>query len=181
MKNIFTALILGIALAGISYAQAPARDRGVKTAVVEFTPGPNASAMNDQAKRNLQTTLSASLNHTRKFQVYDTRHTRNATQESLAAINGTSTASAIKAGKQLGVAYIITGSVSEFIPMGTDGHGSSAVTVRMIEVATGKVKYAGEVTVRSGKPMKAGSVPEMHAEVMRHVVDQFTELIAARF
>lgn len=179
MKNIFTALILGIALAGVSYAQAPVK--GVKTAVVEFTPGSNASAMNDMAKRNLQTTLSASLNNTRKFDVYDTRHTRNATQESLATINGSSTAAAIKAGKQLGVAYIVTGAVDEYVTKGADGKGSAAVTVRVIEVATGKVKYTGEVTVRSGKQMKTGSVPEMHAEVIKHIVDQFTELIAGRF
>lgn len=179
MKNIFTAFILAVALAGISYAQAPTK--GVKTAVVEFTPGQNASVMSDQAKRQLQTTLSASLNHTRKFDVYDTRHTRTATQESLATINGTSTASAIKAGKQLGVAYIVTGIVHEYITKAGDGRGSAAVTVRVIEVKTGKVVYSGEVTVRSGRPLRTGSPVEMQAEVMRHVVDQFTELIAARF
>ena len=181
MKNIFTALILGLVVTGVSYAQAPVRDRGVKTAVVEFTPGQNASAMDDMAKRNLQTTLSASLNHTRKFQVYDTRHTRNATQASLAAINGSSTAAAIKAGKDMGVAYIVTGVVDEYVTKGADGKGSAAVTVRVIEIKTGKVVYSGEVSVRSGKPMKTGSVPEMHAEVMKHIVDQFTDLIEARF
>ncbi len=184
MKNIFTALILGLAVAGVSFAQAPARDKGVKTLVVEFTAGPNASAMNDMARRQLQTTLSASLNHTRKFDVYDTRHTRNATQSNLTVINASDSArnaAAVRAGKQLGVAYVVTGTVSEYIPKGTDGYGSAAVTVRMIEVATGKVKYTGEVTVRSGKPMKTGSVPEMHAEVMKHIVDQFTELIESRF
>jgi len=31
MKNIITAIVIGIALAGISYAQAPARGQGVKT------------------------------------------------------------------------------------------------------------------------------------------------------
>ena len=181
MKNIFTALILGLVITGVSLAQAPARYQGVKTAVVEFTPGANASAMNDMAKRQLQTTLSASLNHTRKVDVYDTRHTRNATQANLTNINSSSsTAAAVKVGKQLGVAYVVTGNVREYIPKATDGHGSAAVTVRMVEVATGKVKYSGEVTVRSGKPMRTGGVPEMHAEVMRHVVDQFTDLLAGR-
>ncbi len=86
MKNILAFLVLGIALAGVSFAQGPARGQGVKTAVVEFTPGPGASAMNDQAKRGLQSMLSARLNHTRKFNVYDTRHTRNASDASLEAI-----------------------------------------------------------------------------------------------
>lgn len=181
MKNIFMALILGLVITGVSFAQAPARARGVKTAVVEFPPWPSASAMNDMARRQLQTTLSASLNHTRKFDVYDTRHTRNATEAILANINGSSTGAAVRVGKQLGVAYVLTGNVSEYLSKGTDGHGSAAVTVRLVEVATGKVKYTGEVTVRSGKPMHTGSVPEMHAEVMKHIVDQFTDLIESRF
>ncbi|HMO81475.1 MAG TPA: CsgG/HfaB family protein [Pyrinomonadaceae bacterium] len=181
MKNIFAVLVLAAALAGVSFAQAPAKGQGVKTAVVEFTPGPNASTMNDQAKRGLQTMLSARLNHTRKFNVYDTRHTRNASQADLAAINGASTAAAVKLGKQLGVAYVVTGTVSEYAQKAADGHGHATVSVRMVEVATGKVKYSGEVSVRSGKPMNAGTQPEMQAQVMRHIVDQFVDLLEGRF
>ncbi|MBX3288636.1 MAG: hypothetical protein KF855_04755 [Acidobacteria bacterium] len=180
MKKLFTAFILGIALAGVSFAQATSRAKGVKTAVVEFTPGAGASAMNDQAKRGLQTTLSASLNHTRKFDVYDTRHTRNASQANLAAINGNSTAAAVKLGKQLGVAYVVTGTVIDYTPKDAAGHGSAEVTVRLIEVVTGKVKYTGNVSVRSGKPMRTGSQPEMHANVMQHIVDQVTDLLAGK-
>lgn len=180
MKKLFTAFIVGIALAGVSFAQATARVKGVKTAVVEFTPGADASAMNDQAKRGLQTTLSASLNHTRKFDVYDTRHTRNASQADLTAINGNSTAAAVKLGKQLGVAYVVTGTVIDYKPKDADGHGSAEVSVRLIEVATGKVKYTGNISVRSGKPMRTGSQPEMHANVLRHIVDQVTDLLAEK-
>ncbi len=181
MKTLFTTFILGIALAGISFAQAPARGQGVKTAVVEFSVGPNAAGMTEQAKMGLQTQLSARLNHTRKFDVYDTRHTRRASQADLRTINGSSTTAAVKVGKQLGVAYVVTGNVSEYIPKGTDGYGSAAVTVRVVEVATGKVKYTGEVTVRSGKPMSTGSASEMQALVMKHIVDQFSDLIEGRF
>ena len=69
MKKLFTAFILGIALAGVSFAQATARAKGVKTAVVEFTPGAGASAMNDPAKSGLQTALAALLKYTRRFDV----------------------------------------------------------------------------------------------------------------
>lgn len=180
MKNLFTALVLSVALVGVSYAQAPARDRGVKTAVVEFTPGAGASAMDDQAKRGLQTTLSASLNHTRKFHVYDTRHTRNASQANLAAINGTSTAAAVKLGKQLGVAYVVTGTVVNYTTKDAEGHGFAEVTVRLIEVSTGKVVHTNNVSVRSSKPMRTGAQPEMHANVSRHIVDQLTEILSAK-
>ena len=128
MKNLFTAFILGIALAGSSFAQGGAP----KLAVVEFSPGTDASGMTDQAKRGLQSQLSARLDHTRKFDVYDTRHTRNASQSDLASINGASTAAAVKVGKQLGVAYVLTGAVTKY-----DTAGSATAKYRLVEVATG--------------------------------------------
>lgn len=180
MKNLLTAFILYIALVGVSFAQGTSRSQGVKTAVVEFTPGAGAAAMNDQAKRGLQSTLSASLNHTRKFDVYDTRHTRTASQANLAAINGTSTAAAVKLGKQLGVAYVVTGTVVNYTPKDSGGHGYAEVNVRLIEVATGMVRHSNNVSVRSGKPMYTGSQPEMHAKVLRHVIDQLTEILSGK-
>ncbi len=176
MKNILAFLVLGIALAGVSFAQAPARGQGVKTAVVEFTPGPGASAMNDQAKRGLQTMLSARLNHTRKFNVYDTRHTRNASDGSLEAINGSSTAAAVKLGKQLGVAYVVTGRVTEY-----NTGGSATVTYRLIEVATGKVRHSGEISQTATMKMNGnGSAAEMQAKVIRPLIDKMTEALAEK-
>lgn len=177
MKNILAFLVLGIALAGVSFAQGPARGQGVKTAVVEFTPGPGASAMNDQAKRGLQSMLSARLNHTRKFNVYDTRHTRNASDASLEAINGgSSTAAAVKLGKQLGVAYVVTGRVTEY-----NTGGSATVTYRLIEVATGKVRYSGEISQTATMKMNGnGSAAEMQAKVMRPLIDKLTEALAEK-
>jgi curli biogenesis system outer membrane secretion channel CsgG len=179
MKTLFTALVLGIMAAAVSSAEAQTRPavRGVKTAVVEFTPVPNVSAMTDNAKRLLHTGLSASLMKTRKFDVYDTRHTHNATKGDLTAINGSSTAAALKAAKQLGVAYILTGTVTEYKPKLADEHGSAEVSVRLIEVATGKVVYKGEVSVKSGGKMRTGSDVEMQAYVMKHIIDQVTEVL----
>lgn len=170
MKNIFAAFILGIALAGVSFAQgASGRSQGTKTAVVEFTPGPGAAGMTEQAKFNLQTALAASLNHTRKFDVYDTRHTKRATQADLASINGTSTAAAVRVGKQLGVAYVVTGTVSEY-----DTKGSATVKFRLVEVATGKVKNSGEISQQAVSKMYGTGAPEMQAKVMKPLIDKLT-------
>jgi len=61
MKTLFTAVILGIAFTGVSLAhtsseekageQQVAKAAGVKVAVIEFSPGPNASGMTAEAKR----------------------------------------------------------------------------------------------------------------------------------
>lgn len=181
MRNIFTALIIGIALAGVSLAQSPSKITGTapRLAVVEFTPSAQASpAMTFEAKRHFQASIANSLNNTRKFNVYDVRNTRDASQANLASINGKgSTAAAIKLGKQLEVAYVVTGTVNEYTPKGTDGYGSAAVSVRLIEVKTGKVKYSGDLSVRSGKPMRSGGQAEMQTNVLRHIVDQMTELL----
>lgn len=173
MKNILTAIVIGIALAGASYAQAPAK--GPKTAVVEFSVGSGASAMNDQAKRGLQSQLAARLNHTRKFDVYDTRHTRDASQANLAAINAASTTAAVKLGKQVGAAYVVTGNVVEY-----NTSGSAIVKVRLVEVATGKVKYSGEFTQQAVTKMYGGSAPEMQSKVMKPLIDQVTDALSGR-
>jgi curli biogenesis system outer membrane secretion channel CsgG len=75
------------------------------------------------------------------------------------------------------VAYVLTGSVTEYTPKGADSHGSAAIDVRLIEVKTGKVKYAGDLSARSGKPMRTGAQPEMQAYVWRPIIDQLTVLI----
>lgn len=173
MKNIITAIAMGIALAGISYAQAPAK--GPKAAVVEFSVAPAASGMTEQAKFGLQTQLSARLNNTRKFDVYDTRHTRRASQADLASINGASTAAAVRLGKQVGAAYVVTGTVVEY-----DTKGSALVKFRLVEVSTGKVKHSGELSQQAVSKMYGTGAPEMQAKVMKPLIDKVTnELIAA--
>ncbi len=175
MKNIFTAIVIGIALAGISYSQASTK--GPKTAVVEFSVAPGASSMTEQAKFGLHSQLSARLNNTRKFDVYDTRHTRRASQSDLAAINGTSTAAAVRIGKQLGVAFVVTGTVLEY-----DTKGTGKVRARVVEVATGKVRYSGEVSETATMRMTGnGSAPEMQAKVMKPIIDKLTAAMTAEF
>lgn len=178
MKNIFTALILGIALAGISLAQSPSKAAAPRLAVVEFTPSAQASVMTFEAKRHFQASIAASLNNTRKFSVYDVRNTRDASQTNLTSINGKgSTAAAVKLGKQLEVAYVLTGTVNEYTPKGAGNYGSADVSVRLIEVKTGKVKYSGDLSVRSGNPLRSGGQAEMQANVLRHIVDQLTDIL----
>ena len=177
MKNMITAIVIGIALTGVSLAQAPARAQGVTTAVVEFSVGPNAAGMTEQAKFGLQTQLSARLNNTRKFDVYDTRNTRRASQPDLGAINGNSMSAAVRLGKQVGVAFVVTGSVEEY-----NTSGSAKVKFRLVEVATGKVKYSGEISQQAVSKMTGnGSAAEMQAKVMKPIIEKLTEKLRAGF
>ncbi|MDI1240994.1 MAG: hypothetical protein PSX80_03615 [bacterium] len=177
MKNIFTALIVGLVVTGAALAQAPASGQGVKTAVVEFSVGPNAAGMTEQAKFGLQAQLSARLNNTRKFDVYDTRHTRRASQADLTAINGASTSAAVRLGKQLAAAYVLTGNVVDY-----NTSGSAAVKFRIVEVATGKVKHSGEISQQAVTKMTGnGSAAEMQAKVIKPLLDKLTEELQAEF
>lgn len=173
MKNILTAIVFCIALAGVSFAQGPSRVQGTKTAVVEFSVGTGASSMTEQAKFGLQSQLAARMNHTRKFDVYDTRHTKRASDADLAAINGSSTSAAVRLGKQLGVAYVMTGNVVAY-----DTKGSATVKFRLVEVATGKVKQSGEITQQAVTKIHTGSAPEMQAKVMKALIDKVVESVS---
>jgi TolB-like protein len=190
MKNLFTAVILGIALAGVSFAQtSPAGKPGatrektatkIKVAVTEFSPGTNASAMSPEAKRQLQSNLAFALVKSDKFDVADVRWTRRASQDDLAVINGgSSTAAAVKLGKQLGVSYVLTGTVAEYTPQDADGFGLLILKTRLIEVATGKVRHAGETTQRSTSAMRTTGFPEMQSKAVKPALEKLMESIAA--
>lgn len=173
MKNIFTAIILGIALAGVSFAQGSSRASGAdapKMAVVEFTPGPNASVMDSFVKRDLQAFIASRIHQTRKFKVVDVRHTRDASQSNLAALNGSGTAAAVKLGKQLGVAYVLVGTVTEYDTKG----GQVTLKTRLIEVATGKVKYSGVSNGQSVTPIRSGGNAEMISKAARPAILDLT-------
>lgn len=182
MKNLLTAFVLGIVLVGVSAVQAQSngasgRAGKVRVAVVEFTPGPNASAMTAEAKRHLQASIAFELTETKKFDVVDVRNTRSATQANLAAINGdTSTAAAVKAGKQLGVTYVLTGVVTTY-----DTKGSAVLKSRLVEVATGKVKYSSETVQQSTSPMRGTGAAEMQTKVLKPAVEKIVAEVAAKF
>lgn len=189
MKNLFTAFILGIALAGISLAQTSssvktgARPTGkateVKTAVIEFSPGPNVSGMTPEAKRQLQASLAFALVESDRFNVVDVRRTRDASQGDLAALNGgSSTAAAVRLGKQLGVSYVLTGTVVEYTPKGEDGFGRVILKTRLVEVATGKVKHAGETTQRSTSAMRTTGASEMQTKAVRPALEKLATTLA---
>ena len=194
MKSLFTAVILGIAFAGVSLAHTSsvknigeektierqaARAAGVKVAVVEFSPGPNASGMIPEAKRQLQASLAFALVKSNRFDVVDVRRTRDASQGDLAAINGgSSTAAAVKLGKQLGVSYVLTGTVVEYTPKGADGFGQVILKTRLIEVATGKIKHEGETTQTSTSAMRTNGAAEMQTKAMKPAIEKLTEALA---
>lgn len=189
MKNLFTAIVLGIAFAGVSLAYTSSEEKagerhagkaaGVRVAVIEFSPGPNASGMTYEAKRHLQASLAFALVESDRFDVVDVRRTRAASQDDLAAINeGSSTAAAVKLGKQLGVSYVLTGIVAEYTPKGADGFGSAILKTRFIEVATGKVKHAGDTTQRSTSAMRTTGAAEMQTKTMKPAIEKLTATLA---
>lgn len=180
VQRIGTALMLGVALAGVSLAQTSSAEKAkVKVAVTEFTPGPSASGMTHEAKRHMQASLAFALYESKRFDVVDVRRTRAASQGDLAAINGgSSTAAAVKLGKQLGVAYVLTGTVEEYTPQGGDGFGRVLLKTRLVEVATGKVKHAGETTQRSTSAMRTSGVAEMHTKAMRPALEKLAATLA---
>ena len=178
MKNLFIAVILGIAFAGVSLAQ-PSAKAEVKMAVVEFSPGPNASVMTAEAKRHLQASLAFALVESDRFDVVDVRRTRAASQGDLAALNeGSLTAVAVKLGKQLSVSYVLTGIVLEYTPKGADGFGLVILKTRLIEVATGKVKHAGETTQRSTSAMRTNGAAEMQTKAVKPAIEKLTATLA---
>jgi TolB-like protein len=189
MKNLFTAVILGIAFAGVSLAHTSSEEKAgerqagkagaVKVAVTEFSPGPNALGMTYEAKRHFQASLAFALFESDRFDVVDVRRTRAASQDDLAAINeGSSTAAAVKLGKQLGVSYVLTGTVVEYTPQGADGFGHVILKTRLIEVATGKVKHAGETTQRSTSAMRTTGAAEMQTRTMKPAIEKLTATLA---
>ena len=189
MKNLFAAIVLGIACAGVSLAHTSSGEKAgerhagtaaeVKVAVVEFSPGPNAPGMTPEAKRQLQASLAFALFETRRFDVVDVRRTRAASQDNLAAINnGSSTAAAVKLGKQLGVTYVLTGTVEEYTPQGGDGFGRVLLKTRLIEVATGKVKHAGETTQRGTSAMRTNGAAEMQTKAIKPALEKLTATLA---
>ena len=189
MKNKFTAVVLGVAFASVSLAHTSSEEKagerqtgqaaGVKVAVSEFSPGPNAPGMTPEAKRQLQASLAFALFESDRFDVVDVRRTRAASQDNLTAINdGSSTAAAVKLGKQLGVSYVLTGTVVEYTPKGADGFGLVILKTRLIEVATGKVKHAGETIQRSTSAMRTNGVAEMHTKAVRPAIEKLAATLA---
>jgi TolB-like protein len=178
MKNLFTAVILGIAFAGVALAQT-SKAAEVKLAVIEFSPGANASGMTSEAKRQLQASLAFALVESDRFDVVDVKRTRAASQGDLAAINGdSSTAAAVKLGKQLGVSYVLTGTVVEYTPKDAEGFGRVILKTRLIEVATGRVKHAGETTQRSTSAMRTNGAAEMQTKAIKPAIEKLTATLA---
>ena len=189
MKNLFTAIVLGIAFAGVSLAHTSSEEKlaerqagnaaKVKMAVVEFSPGSNAVVMTYEAKRQLQASLAFALFESDRFDVVDVRRTRAASQDNLAAINeGASTAEAVKLGKQLAVSYVLTGTVVEYTPQGADGFGLVILKTQLIEVATGKVKHAGETTQRSTSAMRTNGAAEMQTKAVKPAIEKLAATLA---
>jgi TolB-like protein len=123
--------------------------------------------------------MAFALFESKRFDVVDVRRTRAASQGDLAAINGgSSTAAAVKLGKQLGVTYVLTGTVEEYTPQGGDGFGRVVLKTRLVEVATGKVKHAGETTQRSTSAMRTTGAAEMQTKAIKPALEKLTATLA---
>ena len=183
MRNVWRTVLLTAVFAVASGAHAQPRGApgtAVKIAVVEFTPTADAAGMTANAKRWLQAQLSATLHDTRKFDVYDTRHTRNASQSALSAINHDSaTAAAVKVGKELGVRYVLTGTVTRYTAEGDGGFGYTTLRTRLVDVATGRVKHSGETIQKGTAVMRTTGEAEMQARVMKPAIDALTATLLA--
>lgn len=179
------AVFLGITLTSILTAQPSANDVNradksakARIAVVEFTPGEKSMGMTYEAKRQVQASIAFSLYETQNFDVIDVRHTRDATQAILPTLNhdGPTTA-VVKIGKQLGVSYVLTGTVTEYNL--TDGRAT--MHTRLIEVATGDVKYSGEISQHSASKMSArAGAAEMMTKVLKPGIQSLTEKLTER-
>ncbi len=177
MKKLSTTLILMAMLAGTTAAQ---KQTGhTKAAVIEFSPGANAAGMTAEAKRHLQASIAFSLEESMKFDIVDVRHTRQASQSILEAVNNdSSTAAAVKVGKQLGVAYVLTGTVPEYTAEG--GLGRATLRARLVEVATGKVRYSGEIAQKGTSAMRTSGTDEMHTKVLKPTLVKLAEALGAK-
>lgn len=179
MMNTFrftTLFAMSLLVAGVTPAQ---KMRGhARAAVVEFTPGANVSGMTFESKRQLQASIANLIVQSEKFDIVDTHHTREATKANLADVNNEgSTTAAVKAGKQLGVAYVLTGTVAEYDPKGGGGFGSAALRVRLIEVATGRVKYSGEIAQKGTRKMNGTGVAEMQSNVFKPAIVRLVDAL----
>lgn len=165
---------LAVALADVALAQVPPKGtEKTKMAVVEFTPGPNAAGMSADAKRMLQASIAFRLMKTNQFYIADVRNTRDASQADLEAVNGASTAAAVRVGKQMRVSYVLTGTVEDYNPK-----GSATLKTRLVEVATGKVKHAEELSHQSTKEMRTGGDVEMKTYVLLPITLKLADALA---
>ncbi|MBM3340736.1 MAG: hypothetical protein FJY56_01270 [Betaproteobacteria bacterium] len=153
----------------------------VKVAVIEFTPGAKASEMTAEAKRQLQASSAFALTQSKRFDVVDVRRTREASQGNLQAVNSESTtAAAVKVGKQLGVAYVLTGTVSEYTLKGADDFGYATLRTRLVEVATGAVTYSGDTVQQGTSAMRTTGATEMQTKVLKPAIEQLTATLVAK-
>ncbi|MBO0930858.1 hypothetical protein [Fibrella aquatilis] len=177
MKTLLATVLLGIGLANEAFGQAMSNPSTIppktQVAVIEFTPGPNASGMTPESKRQLQASIAFRLMETKKFKVVDIQNTRRTSQADLVAINGGSTAAAVRVGKQLRVSYVLTGTVEEY-----NTQGSAILKTRLVEVGTGKVKRADELSHQSTKEMRTGGDVEMKTFVLLPIILKLAETLA---
>ena len=164
MKNLLTAIILGIALASVSFAQADKSSKP-RIAVLEFSDA--SGVMTAEAKRQLQASIAFRLMKTNEFDVPDVRNTRAASQ-------GGGTVASI--GKKVGADYVLTGSVIEY----SREAGRMTVRTQLISVATGKVKLSGDTSGQSPKPLNGSAGhTEMFAKVAKPMIEELVSKIRA--
>ena len=71
---------------------------------------------------------------------------------------------------------MVTGSVVDY-----NTSGSAVVKFRIVEVETGKVRHAGEISQQAVTKMYGTGAPEMQAKVMKPLIDKITGELGAEF
>jgi TolB-like protein len=170
IKTGFLSVILAVGLTGVAVAQAaPKANNKTRVAVIEFTPGPNVPGISVEAKRQLQASIAFNLVKSNRFDVVDVRHTREASKADLGAVNGALADAAVRVGKQLGVSYVLTGTIDEY-----NSKGSATLQTRLVEVATGKVKHNGEISAQSNSAITTDGDAEMKTKVLKPLIIKLT-------
>jgi curli biogenesis system outer membrane secretion channel CsgG len=181
LKEIRYTTAIGLILMSAGVMSAEKMRGHARAAVVEFTPGANVSGMTFESKRHLQASIANWIVQKETFDIVDTNHTREASKGVLAEVNNeSSTSAAVKVGKQLGVAYVLTGTVAEYDPKGGGGFGSATLRVRLVEVATGRVKYSSEIAQTGTRKMNGTGVAEMHSNVLKPAIVRLVEELKAK-
>jgi TolB-like protein len=164
MKKLFTAIILGIALASVSFAQADKSSKP-RIAVLEFSE--TTGAMSPEAKRQLQASIAFRLVKGHDFEVPDVRNTRYATQGG---------GSIVSIGKKVDAEYVLTGSVIEY----SNTEGRMTLRTQLYSVATGKIVLSGDTTgVSTGKLNPNAGHAEMAAKVVKPTIEALVAKIKA--
>lgn len=144
-------------------------------AVIEFATADHEMWWRSKGAGEVQDVFNAELTKSRKFRVLEREQLDAMVREKDLTLYGdVSPMTAMKAGKLLGVGYLLTGALMEF---GHDGPRTPLVAqmrARMIDTSTGETVWSDEASVR--KPSERFNVEDsrMFDLLLKPVVQELT-------